>query len=475
MVVQLNFSYIAIFLIILHFYSKNMNCMRYILFLLILIFFSFRAGAQLVSGPMLGPVELRTAKVWVEVKPGSSVVLQYWKRGEMATYKWLEKKTNKDAWFSPLVFDIVGLDINTTYDYQLAINQKVISRPTRVDGSFTTKDLWQWRKPAPDFSFLTGSCAYINQPVYDRPGKPYGGDSSIFETMAKEKAAFMLWLGDSWYTREVDYYDEWGLWYRASYNRSIPVLQQFLKSTSHVAIWDDHDYGPNDIGMSYILKEKSREVFMNYFPNTSFGMGGQGIYSIMSYGDVDVFMIDDRWWRSSDAMKDSVDSKPNPEKTMLGSQQMEWLKNALLFSRATFKIIAVGSQVLNPVSPFDKLLNYPAEYYELMDFLKEYKIDGVVFLTGDRHHSEIIKVNREGTYPLYDITVSPLTSGTRKFSGPEKENPYRVLGIDEKQNYARVSFNGDRNKRTMLVEFFGVKGDKLGTWSISEKDLKTPK
>ncbi|MBS4065261.1 MAG: hypothetical protein KGZ74_11915, partial [Chitinophagaceae bacterium] len=80
-----------------------------------------------------------------------------------------------------------------------------------------------------------------------------------------------------------------------------------------------------------------------------------------------------------------------------------------------------------------------------------------------------------GTYPLYDITASPLTSGTHKFDGPEKNNPYRVLGIDEKQNYARFRFSGERNKRKLNVEFLGIKGEKLGEWSISENDLKTPK
>jgi alkaline phosphatase D len=449
--------------------------MKSLFFAFFLYSFILSANAQLVSGPMLGPVEYRTAKIWVEVKPGTSVVLQYWKRGNSKSVKLIEKKTDRESWFAPLVFDVVGLEINTTYDYKLSYNQKQIIPPAIADGSFTTKELWQWRKPAPDFSFLTGSCLYVNEPIYDRPGKPYGGDSSIFETMAKEKAAFMLWLGDSWYTRDADYFDKWGLWYRASHSRSLPVLQKFLKSTSHVAIWDDHDYGPNDIGGQYILKDESRKVFMNYFPNTSFGMNDQGIYSLMSYSDVDVFMLDDRWWRSADAMYDSVNGKPNTEKTMLGRQQMQWLKNSLLYSRASFKIIAVGSQVLNPVSPYDKFLNCPAEYNELIDFLNQYRVNGVVFLSGDRHHSEIIKVSRDGTYPLYDITASPLTSGTHKFSGPEKNNPFRVLGIDEKQNYTKFSFSGERNKRIMLIEFFGVNGEALGNYSINENDLKTPK
>ena len=130
--------------------------------------------------------------------------------------------------------------------------------------------------------------------------------------MAKERSAFMLWLGDAWYTRDVDYNSEWGLWYRASHDRAHPVLQNFLKAMPQYAIWDDHDYGPNDIGKNYILKEASRKVFMNYFCNTSYGENGQGIYSMISWADVEVFMTDDRWWRSEDRMKDSVDGKTKP-------------------------------------------------------------------------------------------------------------------------------------------------------------------
>lgn len=435
------------------------------------------AQPRIISGPMLGPVELRDAKVWVEVSPEvKTVSLQYNKKNDVKN-KTIVYKGELGNDFNPIQFTVGGLDFNTTYQYKVWINGKA----TAAAGEFTTKDLWQWRKPPPEFSFLTGGCAYVNEPVYDRPGTPYGKDSSIFETMAKEKAAFMLWTGDAWYSREVDYYSEWGLWYRASHDRAVPVLQNFLKAMPHLATWDDHDYGPNDIGKNYIFKETSRKIFNKYFCNPSSGENGQGIYTMTTWGDADIFITDDRWWRSPDRMYDSVEGpeglsgrKPNPEKRMLGKQQMEWLKNSLLYSTATFKIITVGSQVLNPVSPFDKWRDFPIEYDELMNFLKEYTINGVVFLTGDRHHSEIIKVDRPGTYPLYDITVSPLTSGTHTFGSAEKNNPYRILGIDEKQNYGKFSFAGKRGDRKMTVEYFGVKGDKLGEWSIGEKDLKTP-
>ena len=428
--------------------------------------------AQIISGPMLGPAELRTAKLWIEVVPGTKVDLWYWKKDAISAAKKISKVTSTEQWFSPLQFVLTDLAIQTEYEYQFILNPTSKSKPTIAQGSFKTKDLWQWRKPAPDFSFLTGSCTYFNEPVYDRPGKPYGGDSSIFLTMSKEKAAFMLWLGDNWYTREVDYADEWGLWKRASHDRASPVLQPFLKSTSHLAIWDDHDYGPNDMGKQFILKETSRDVFKNYWLNPSHGIEGKGIYTIWSYGDVDVFMMDDRWWRSADNIADSLNGQLNKEKRMWGQDQLDWLKQSLLSSRATFKIIANGSQILNPVSPYDKLADFPYEYNELMDFLKMQKVNGVFFLTGDRHHSEIIKVDRAGTYPLYDITVSPLTSGTHVFGGPEKSNPYRVLGIDQKQNFGKVSVSGERGKRNLKIDFIGVNGEILGNWSIDEGMLK---
>jgi len=441
-----------------------------LLFLIILPTYFVLCQPRIISGPMLGPVELRDAKIWLEVsKEVKSVSIDFNVKGRSAA-RTIHYQGELGKEFNPIIITIGGLHFNTTYNYRVWIDGK----PARVHGEFTTKDLWQWRKPPPEFSFLTGSCSYFNEPVYDRPGTPYGKDSSIFQAMAKERSAFMLWLGDAWYTREVDYYSEWGLWYRAHRDRSIPVMQPFLKAMPQVAVWDDHDYGPNNIGSNYVLKEVSRSIWKNYWCNPSYGENGQGTYTMMSWGDVDLFLTDGRWWRSPDWMKDSVNGRPNPEKQMLGRQQMDWLKNSLLYSNAPFKIIVSGSQVLNTVSPYDKLLDFPTEYAELMNFLHDNKINGVLFLTGDRHHSEIIKTHRSGTYPLFDITVSPLTSGTHAFGGPEKNNPFRVLGIDEKQNYAKFVFTGPRGDRKLSVQFFGVKGEKLGDWSISEKELKTP-
>lgn len=435
---------------------------------------SAQLSKDIVAGPMLGQVELRTAKIWIEVKPGTSVELWYWKKGNMAAARKLSESTSAKSWFAPITFNLVGLDINTGYEYQIITNNKGSVKPSKPHGQFTTKDLWQWRKPVPDFSFLAGSCSYVNEPKYDRP-QPYGKDSSIFEAMAKEKANFMLWLGDNWYTRESDFFSEWGLWYRASHDRSIPILQNFLKAMPHYAIWDDHDYGPNNGDKSYYLKETSRKVFTSYWGNPSYGEDEAGIYTKLSYGDADFFLLDDRTCRSADFMNAFIDGKPNPDKRMFGKKQMSWLKNALISSYASFKIIVTGSQVLNVASTQDCLNDYPIEFVELLGFLEIEKINGVIFMTGDRHHSEVIQYKRPKAYTLYDITTSPLSAGVAAVGGTEKDNPERIPGtLVEAQNYSRITVSGKQKERKLKVEFLSLKGEKLAEWNIDENDLIFP-
>jgi alkaline phosphatase D len=457
-----------------------MKPVRFIPMLSVLVFFLLSSGwhavAQdrgFISGPMLGQVEVRAVSIWGEFSPQvSQVKLKVWpSSGDPAKAVQRNFQPASQQGFFPLRMDLGGLEPGTEYRYQ--VEAMIGGRWEKKEGRFATKDLWQWRKPVPDVRFLAGSCSYVNEPQYDRPGKPYGGDSSIFLTMATEKADFMLWLGDNWYTREVDYHSRWGLWYRASHDRAVPVLQPLLKAMPQYAIWDDHDFGPNDVGAEYVLKDESRAVFMHYWANPSYGEEGRGIYTKISYGDVDIFMLDDRTWRASDRLSDSIDGKPNPLKTMFGKQQMDWLKNALSASAANFKIIATGSQVLNPASPFDCFRRFPIEYHELMAFLRAEKIPGVMFLTGDRHHSEIIRVEGLLSYPLFDVTSSPLTSGTHEFGASEKNNPFRVLGVDQKQNYARISVSGAPRARVLKVEYIGIKGELLGQWSVAESDLRT--
>jgi alkaline phosphatase D len=81
----------------------------------------------------------------------------------------------------------------TTYQYELWLNGKKMEFEQPLQ--FTTKAIWEWRTDPPAFSFLAGSCLYVNDSLHDRPGKPYGQGTDILLTMAKSNANFMLVAG----------------------------------------------------------------------------------------------------------------------------------------------------------------------------------------------------------------------------------------------------------------------------------------
>ncbi len=446
--------------------------MRFTSFLF-LLFWILPAVAQqkaLVAGPMTGSVELRDVIIWLEAAPAvKQAAIRYYEKGKPAAARTERFTGQLGKRYNPVKIQLVNLDPGTAYEYEVLLDGNVVKK-----SAFTTKILWQHRQSAPDFTFLTGSCAYFNEPAYDRPGKPYGNDSSIFETMAAVPADFMMWLGDNWYTRDADYNSVPGLQYRAHRDRSLPVLQRFLQAMPHYAIWDDHDYGPNNSNKSYIFRDESREVFSQYWPNPSFGEEGQGIYTRYGFSDVDFFLLDGRYWSSAGELPDSVDGQPNPAKKMYGDQQMEWLKNALLTSNASFKIIVTGSQALNPISIFDSFHHFPVEYHDFMNFLEQNRIPGILFLTGDRHHSEVIKLPRKDNYPLYDITSSPLTSGVGGvLLGNEKDNPFRVPGtLVVTQNFARISVSGPKGGRVLKLEFMDKGKQVLGRFEVNQQELR---
>jgi alkaline phosphatase D len=430
------------------------------------------AQKALISGPMLGYVEHFEALVWAELSQKvKKAEIKYWEKGKPSTAVTQRYEGILQQPFNPIKFVLVGLKLNQTYDYQLVLDGKTQTLPYAT--SFTTKELWEYRKPAPDFTFLAGSCSYVNDTIYDRPGKPYGSDYEIFDVMGNTPASFCLWLGDNTYTREVDFSSRYGMNYRYSHTRKLPNMQKLWASMSHYATWDDHDYGPNNANKSYRFKAESRQLFQNYWGNPSFGQKGEGIHTMIRYADCEFFMLDDRYFRSDDSMLDSINGKPNPDKRMIGAEQMDWLKNYLLQSEAPFKFVCIGTQAMNDVTPFDALRHYPIEYYDLIDFITIHKIKGVMFMSGDCHHSIVVKKERKGTYPLYDIVGSAFTSGIYKLSKDEKEKlNYVKSSLVEEHNFSKISVSGERGNRRVKVEFVNKEGKTVGDFSVGEKELK---
>ena len=441
--------------------------------------------AKLVSGPMLGYVELRSALIWMEVQPNvKNVRVDYWPIGILRNKKSIYYTGELGKRYNPIKLEIGDLMMNVTYQYEIFLDGQKVSLPYLT--LFTTKNLWEWRQPAPDFSFVLGSCTYFNDSLYDRPSKPgegpYGKNTAILKTMAQEKVAFNLWTGDNNYLREADYNSPFGIEYRYSHDRAVPDLQEVLAKRPNFATWDDHDFGPNDANASYQFKDITKETFNKYWGNHGTNNPNKdGIYSSFTYVDCEFFLMDDRYNRAPKPWKDSINNLPNPEKTYWGKNQMLWIKQSLLTSKAVFKFIVNGNQVLNMANKRDECMyQYSAEWLEIINFIKEYKITGVIFISGDRHFTEMLSLDKNVVgYPLYDYTSSPITSGPYKdiaTSKTEGNNPQRVAGsLLGENNYGRMTVSGERFNRKLKIETINAAGKPVWEWSVTEKELSFPK
>lgn len=395
---------------------------------------------------MLGYNTMREVLVWVELEESEFAEIIYWKEGSEDSIR-----LNKEALIenhNTIKFITQLLEPGTTYHYQIRLpNLKYSTKVYR----FKTQTNWQFRTDPPTFKMALGSCAYFNESQYDRPGEPYGRNYGIFNQIVAQQPELMLWLGDNFYLRDADLYSKAATFYRYSTDRATPELQTLLSVTHHYAIWDDHDFGPNDADGSYVGKENSLAAFKAYWGNPFYGVSNlPGITSAFEYNDVDFFLLDNRFERNANNRKTGT-------KQMLGKAQIEWLIDGLKSSDAPFKIVAVGGQVLNTATVYENYSNFPEERAYLLQRIEEEGIKGVVFVTGDRHKTELSHLNISNEINIYDLTVSPLTA--KYYNTIEEANTLRVEGTHTAtNNFAILEFSGSLKERVMKIMIYNSEG-----------------
>lgn len=424
-------------------------------------------GKLLQSGPMVGYSTMKEVLLWVQTKKVAKVHFKYWETQKPTTKMITTSVTTQKA--QGFVAKIIAeVSQGKKYNYELYINDQLVKRPYEL--KFQSQTLWQYRTDPPAFKFVFGSCAYVNEKAVDRPGKPYGGEYHIFKTILEKKPDFMVWGGDNVYLREVDWNTRSGILQRYTHTRSLPELQALWGGVHHYAIWDDHDFGPDNSNSSFWNKNLTVEAFKLFWGNPNYGVAG-GISGTFAWNDAQFFLMDNRYFRSS-----SNTSLKTPQ--MLGERQIEWLIEALKYSKANFKFVVIGSQVLNN-HDFSKAhwaenySKYQMEQQKLLKAIKDANVRGVIFLTGDRHHTELSKLTENTNYPLYDVTISPFTAGAAGNRGKNEKNTLRVPNtyVGER-NFSVMEITGPRRNRILTIKVFDNKGKQRWTHQIKAQDLK---
>lgn len=440
--------------------------MRYIGFLIVLLALGCNQASipsssiKLSASPIVGDVSMRSAKVWCQLTASDHSIVPTVNVLDSAGHKVNVVPMTSAHLGNCYQVQLTDLTPGTRYSYFIGNEGgEAVSDTLFVK----TQPLWQYRTDPPELNFLLGSCTYVNEPDYDRPGKPYGGGYGIFDTMAKEDFDAMLWLGDNIYLREVDFGSLSGFVHRYSHTRSLPEMQSLLSKGAHYAIWDDHDFGPNDCDGSWTHPDWSRASFHAFWPNPASGIPGADDLNTAHflYGDVEFFLLDNRSHRVNHGMGPG-------KRQILGETQRNWLLNALRNSRAPFKMVAIGGQMVSDAAIYENFAQFPEERDMLFDAINALDIRGVVFLTGDRHNSELSRMKLPNGNWVYDLTVSPLTSGSYNHEDEPNTNrePGTMVGI---RNYGVINVSGARKERVLTMTVKDAEGNSLWTRSIDAR------
>jgi alkaline phosphatase D len=416
----------------------------------------------LLSGPMASATGQDSTIIWLQTTQPATVSVKY------------RAVNQPDFLTSGLVhtqYDhlaqvvLRNLTPDTEYQYELLLNGKPYPLPYTCSFK-TAPHTFDWK----DFRFAAGSCAHVAGKAFDgiTPfARPKKLNHDLYRHLTCHQPDFMLWLGDNVYLREDEreYLHAEGIRYRYKHARSLPDLQPFMGSTSHYAIWDDHDYGYDNSEHDFPLKDTSLKVFRQYFPaSADTSVHFTGITGRMRWADVEFFMLDDRFYRNTQS---------NPS-TMLGKAQIEWLKKQLKASDAPFKALLIGSEIFNFTHLGESVLvDFEKEIMDIFDYIVKEQITGVFVISGDRHYAEVNHYRPKGGYPIYEYCVSSLTSMPGLFL-TWKRNPTRVgkLAYD-KRNYGIFDVTGQTfEERKITLTIHNLKGKPVWKHEVKLSDLQ---
>jgi alkaline phosphatase D len=300
------------------------------------------------------------------------------------------------------------------------------------------------------FNLAFGSCLHQEKEL------------SLLSKAADQLPNAFVFLGDNIY---ADTYDSMRINKAYQALACNPNFQALKRSVPLYATWDDHDYGMDDVGKYYPLKEASKRMFTSFFqpPNPTQLLSHEGIYQshLFSYRGkkIQLILLDTRTFRSS-LKRINKPSEENDayypyerlylpcykrDSTMLGEAQWSWLAEQLSVKSAV-TIIASSTQFATEYNGYETWANFPLEQERMAQLIESTQKEHVVFISGDVHYAELSKVC-SASYPLYDLTSSGI-SESWGFAAP---NVHREEGPVMENNFGVLRIQPWRNQLTFLI------------------------
>jgi alkaline phosphatase D len=302
--------------------------------------------------------------------------------------------------FGVAAFVLDGLRDRTRYRY-------LVSAPGEpgIEGRFRTFGDGPF-----SFRVLFASCAGT------------GSTSPVFTAMREHDADLFVHMGDLHYENigrnEVERF-------RRAYldvHRS-PTQSALFRSVPIAYTWDDHDFGPNDSDRTSPSRGAALEAYRRFVPHYPLAADpGATIHQSFTIGRVVFLVTDCRAGRSPRRA-------PEPERTMLGRGQLEWLLARLDEARSSPLVVWVNSvpwitkrdeSTREGWAPFARERERIADHVVRLGL-----VDRLVMLSGDAH----MLAMDDGTHSQYSrLPGAPARGFTVAHAAPMDRRPSRKGG-----------------------------------------------
>ena len=381
-----------------------------------------------------------------------------WTRASGAgRYRW---QVARDALFTQIV-DRGRARAEQGHDFTLKPIARGLNPSTRyfyrfLDGSISSavgrfKTLPRAGSPVALNLAFTGDSDVLWTDHPDADARPF----EVLRRIAEENPDLFLYFGDTMYsdseTGAAPALTKRAKWAKYKANR-LAATKRVLRTVSTWAGWDDHEV-INDFDGAVLevddpaLLAAGVAAFNDYWP-----VAENRYYRKVDVGsEIDLIFLDERSYRTQspdetdspcrddEGELDLAPTMPtstrgqiglppvdpdclahvlDPTRTMLGAEQLAWLKQTLAESDATWKLIVNQvpmTQIF--VLPYDRWDGYAAERTDLLTYIRDSSIDNVVFLTTDIHANVgsrvYVDITEDNDNPVaYEVVAGPIQTCT---------------------------------------------------------------
>jgi alkaline phosphatase D len=274
----------------------------------------------------------------------------------------------------------------------------------------------------------------------------HGYDATAgYADLARTNIDLLLLLGDNHYANTNDpvvqrrfFFDQ----------RTTAGWRGLSPATPIYAIWDDHDFGPDNSDGTLKGKERALQTFKEHWANPAYGEpDNPGVYFKFTRADVDFFLLDGRYHRDPNKATNLT------HKTQLGAKQLEWFKRELLASKAAVKVLASGGE-WQAYSTEDSWKSFKQERDEILKFIEDNGLKGVLLISGDRHFTGAYQVEKK----WIEVSVGPIGSAV----ATAKNTPEMFLNLSATKGhfYCVYDINTAVSPPKVTLEIYRV-GDGL--------------